>query len=98
MGPMDERPPTLELLEDRHDFPGPYTFKVIGAAGAGLEARVAACVAETLGTEAPPETRVRQTEAGRHESITVEPVCPNAQAVLDLYAALRQLEGVLFLF
>ena len=95
---MDERLPTLELLEDRHEFPGPYTFKVIGGANADLEARVASCAAQVLGANEPPKTRVKKTEAGRHESITLEPVCPNAQAVLDLYEALKKLEGVLFLF
>jgi len=95
---MTDRPQSAELLEARHDFPCPYTFKVIGEAGDGLEGRVAACVASELGMDAPPETSVKTASGGRHESITIEPVCPDANAVLDLYAKLRALRGVLFLF
>lgn len=90
--------PTLELLEARHSFPCPYTFKVIGQTGAELEARVLRCTRNLLGLEGNPVTSVKTASGGRHESITVEPTCPDAQAVLDLYAALRGLKGVLFLF
>ncbi|MEO0663877.1 MAG: DUF493 domain-containing protein, partial [Planctomycetota bacterium] len=69
-----DHPQSAELLEDRHDFPCPYTFKVIGAAGASLEARVVECVQSSLGLDAPPQTRVRTAEGGRHEAVTVEPV------------------------
>ena len=30
--------------------------------------------------------------------MTLEPVCPDASSVIAIYAALRQLEGVMFLF
>lgn len=97
-GPMTDRPESAELLEARHDFPCPYTFKVIGEAGDGLEQRVAECVSRELRLDAPPETSVKTASGGRHESITVEPVCPDADSVLDLYERLRGLRGVLFLF
>ena len=95
---MDERPPTLELLESRHDFPGPYTFKVIGQTDADLAPRVAECVRVALGLADAPRVSIKTAEGGRHESVTVEPICPDAEAVLRLYAALRGLDGVLFLF
>lgn len=95
---MADQLPTLELLESRHDFPCPYTFKVIGAGDLDLEGSVASCVRAELQLEDAPATSVRKTAGGRHQSVTVEPVCPSAQAVLDLYRALRALEGVLFLF
>ena len=95
---MDDRPPTLELLESRHEFPGPYTFKVIGAAATNLSSRVADCVQSALDLEAAPPTSIKTGEGGRHESVTVEPRCPDAESVLRLYAALRELDGVLFLF
>ncbi|MEM9381637.1 MAG: DUF493 domain-containing protein [Planctomycetota bacterium] len=95
---MDRTPPTLELLESRHDFPGPYTFKVIGGANADLPERVARCVQDALELSAPPPTSIKTAEGGRHESVTVEPECPDAASVLRLYAALRELDGVLYLF
>ena len=95
---MADSLPTLELLEARHSFPCPYTFKVIGAGDIDLEASVAACVRAALALDTDPKTSVRTTEAGRHQSVTVEPECPSARSVLDLYAALRALDGVIFLF
>lgn len=95
---MDERPPTAELLEARHDFPGPYTFKVIGPADDAFEGRIVECVQNELGLPTPPSTRVKTTAGGRHQSVTIEPRCEDAQTVLDLYAALRKLPDVLFLF
>ena len=91
--------PTLELLEARHKFPCPYTFKVIGETGAGLKERVEVCTQELLGLDGTVHGGLRRgrRRGQAHESITVEPTCPGAQAVLDLYAALRKLEGVLFL-
>lgn len=95
---MDDRPPTIELLEERHEFPGPYTFKVIGAASDGFRESVAECVRAELGMDAPPETSVKTAAGGRHESVTVEPVCPDAQSVLRVYGALKALPNVVFLF
>ncbi|MEM6673047.1 MAG: DUF493 domain-containing protein [Planctomycetota bacterium] len=95
---MDDRAPTLELLEARHQFPGPYTFKVIGETDSGLSERVAECVRAELDLDQRPDTSVKTAEGGRHESVTIEPTCPDAQAVLRLYAALRELDGIVFLF
>ncbi|MDG1051467.1 MAG: DUF493 domain-containing protein [Planctomycetota bacterium] len=95
---MDHQPPTLELLESRHRFPCPFTFKVIGPTGTHLPARAAACVQASLGLEVPPTFGVKAAAGGRHESVTLEPTCPDATSVIDLYAALRELEGVMFLF
>ncbi len=95
---MDHQPPTVELLESRHCFPCPFTFKVIGATGTDLPARVTSCVQELLRLETSPSSSVKTAAGGRHESVTVEPVCPDAGSVIDLYAALRELEGVMFLF
>ena len=95
---MDHQPPTVELLEARHSFPCPFTSKVIGATGTDLPARASACVQGSLGLDSPPPSSVKTASGGRHESVTLEPVCPDAQSVIDLYAALRKLEGVMFLF
>ena len=95
---MDHQPPTVELLESRHDFPCPFTFKVIGQTGTELPDRVAASVQRVLGLDEPPGTRVRTASGGRHEAVTVEPTCPHAASVINVYAALRALDGVLFLF
>lgn len=95
---MDNRPPTVELLEARHKFPCAYAFKVIGATGTDLEQRVVECIMAELGTQERPPTSIKEASGGRHESITAEPHCPDAASVIRLYAALRAIDGVLFLF
>ena len=98
MEPTPDKLPSKELLEERHTFPGPYTFKVIGEADEGFEGRIKECVQRELRTNAEPRTSVRTTKGGRHQSVTVEPVCPDADSVLRLYAELRKVDGVMFLF
>ncbi len=95
---MDDPLPTLELLEQRHDFPCPYTFKVIGVAGAAFESSVAECVRSELDLDETPSTSLKTTSGGRHQSVTIEPTCSDASDVLRLYRALRRVPGVMFLF
>ncbi|WP_419191075.1 YbeD family protein [Saltatorellus ferox] len=90
--------PSRELLEQRHSFPCRYTFKVIGEADEGLQGRVTDCIQRELRTNMQPPSSIRTTKGGRHQSVTVEPTCPDADAVLRLYAELRKVEGVMFLF
>ncbi len=96
--PSPDKLPSLELLEQRHTFPCRYTFKVIGAADEGFRGRVTACVQRELRTNAEIPSSVRETKGGRHQSVTVEPTCPDAASVLRLYAELRKVQGVMFLF
>lgn len=96
--PEPDKLPSRELLEQRHSFPCRYTFKVIGEADEGFQLRVTECVQRELRTNVVPPSSVRETKGGRHQSVTVEPTCPDADAVLRLYTELRKVEGVLFLF
>ncbi len=98
MEPTPDKLPSKELLEERHSFPCPYTFKVIGEADEGFQARIKECVQRELRTNIEPPSSVRETKGGRHQSVTVEPTCPDADSVLRLYAELRKVDGVMFLF
>ena len=40
--------PSAELLEERHEFPCPFTFKIIGTADDNFTARIVAQVREEL--------------------------------------------------
>lgn len=94
---MTER--MLELLAAQHDFPGPFTFKVIYRASAGMAETVveAVCVATGI---AHPETApsTRQSGGGKFESMTLELRVRSPQEVLDVYAILNGIEGVISAF
>lgn len=87
----------LKLLEDHHQFPGPYTFKVIGRwedefvnavkeAAMGVLEKASDCIFST-----------RPSSKGRYVSISLDTTMRDSAQVLDMYAALRQVEGVVVL-
>jgi putative lipoic acid-binding regulatory protein len=90
--------PSAELLERTHEFPGPYMFKVIGRSEQGFVARTVAAVREELEGDVDPPYRVRETSAGRHIAVTVEPHVQNAWEVLAVYQRLGELRGLEYVF
>jgi putative lipoic acid-binding regulatory protein len=90
--------PSAELLDQTHEFPGPYIFKAIGRPEGGFVARIVAAIREELENEIDPPYRVRETAAGRHVAVTVEPRVNSAWEVLAVYQRLGQVEGVMFVF
>ena len=88
---------SIALLENTHQFPGPYIFKVIGKVENGFVARVVAAIRDELDNEADPPFRVRETVGGRHVSVTVEPHIETAQQVLDVYRRVQRLAGLVML-
>ena len=90
--------PSIELLEATHRFPGPFMFKVVGRSEEQFAARVLAAVRSKLGEENEPAFSIRKTANGIHSCVTVEPEVPSAAAVVEIYAHLRGVEGVMMLF
>ncbi len=90
---MDDLP-AIELLENNHEFPGPYLFKVIGRVDNGFVARVVAAVRDELAQEIDPPFKVRQSTGGKHISITLEPTVQTAHQVLAVYRRIRQTAGL----
>jgi putative lipoic acid-binding regulatory protein len=90
--------PSVELLENTHQFPGYYMFKVIGKADNGFIARTVAAVREELFMEQDPPYFVREPRSGRHVAITLEPLVRDAEQVLALYRRLVELEGLVLLW
>ncbi len=89
--------PSIEVLESRHQFPGPFLFKVIGHAEGNFVARTVVTVRETLNLSEDPPCSLRQSAHGRHVSVSLEPDCENAQQVLDVYQAILRLDGLVML-
>jgi uncharacterized protein len=89
--------PSVEILESRHSFPGPFLFKVIGSAEDNFLARVISAVRNELNMETDPVYSMRSTKTGDHIAITLEPECASAQQVLAIYSRLSGMNGVVML-
>lgn len=83
-----------ELLNSTHQFPCEYLFKVIGQTRDDLETDVLLAIREVIGDDPVCQIVVRQTPGGRHQSISSKPLVPDAEAVLQIYESLRQIDGI----
>jgi hypothetical protein len=90
--------PAIELLEATHEFPGPYTFKVIGHVADGFVGRVVEAVREELDVPDDPPYRLRQTASGSQVSVTVSPHIEAASQVLAIYRRIRQMPGLIMVW
>ncbi len=89
---------SIATLEEHHDFPGPYMFKVIAFQTDDLESRVSEALAKGLGdAHASTNLRSRGSKHNRYMSVTVEPVVQDAAQVLAVYDELKKLEGLIAL-
>jgi uncharacterized protein len=89
----------LALLESQHDFPGPFTFKVIYRNDGPTPETVVAAVRQATGLSKPlGEPSQRASATSRFIALTLDFQVPTAARVLDVYAALRSIEGVISVF
>lgn len=93
---MSELPP-LELLDEMHSFPGRFVFKAIGRANDDFVARVVAVVRTTLEQDFDAPYETRETSAGRHVAVTIEPWVESSEMVIQVFTAIRQLDGLVML-
>jgi putative lipoic acid-binding regulatory protein len=89
--------PSIELLEDTHQFPGPYMFKVIGRVENGFAARVVAAIRDELEHPQDPPHRMRHASGGRHVSVTIVPTVQTAMQVLAVYRRVRKMAGLVMI-
>lgn len=87
----------IEKLEEAHTFPGPYTLKVIGTNDDSFIARVLRVARESLDLAADPEHSSRESNSGKHISVTLELTVESAHGVAKLYEEMHQVEGLTML-
>jgi uncharacterized protein len=92
-----QREASLRALNDCHQFPCPFTFKVIGENSADFVARVMQAAVVVLGPTTYPNIRTRESAKGKHQAVTMVVEVGSAERVLDVYAALQGVSGVRFL-
>jgi len=72
-------------------------FKAIGRSNDDFALRVIAIVRTTLEQDFDAPFELRETSAGRHIAVTIEPWVESSQQVMEIYAAIRSLEGLVML-
>ena len=89
---------TIATLEEHHEFPGAYMFKVIAFHTEDLERRVSRAAAKGMDdATAALNLRSRGSRNRRYTSVTLEPVVQDASQVLAIYEELRKIEGLIAL-
>jgi putative lipoic acid-binding regulatory protein len=88
---------TQELLEDTHSFPCRFIFKAIGKTDDDFADRAVATVRSTLKLDFDPPHELRQTTAGRHIAVTIDAWVETSSQVIEVYAALRAVDGLVMM-
>jgi putative lipoic acid-binding regulatory protein len=83
-------------LEETHDFPCPYQFKVIGDNSEEFVAQVVQVGVNVGGTDTEPEVSTRESSSENYVSVTMELEVENAETILDVYDRVKELDGVQF--
>ena len=89
--------PPKELLEEMHSFPGKFTFKAIGLTDDDFVQRVISVVRTTLQQDFDAPYEIRETTGRRHVAVTVEPWVESSQQVIEVFSAIRTIEGLVML-
>lgn len=83
----------IEKLNAAHEFPKMFTFKLIGKNAPAFEAGARDAV-RAMYPDLDPTISRRESAQGRHVSLTVEMLVPNAEAVVALYRRFNALPGL----
>jgi putative lipoic acid-binding regulatory protein len=94
--PGDHRP-SEELLESAHAFPSVYRIKAIGADVDQFVDRVIAAVLMEVAGPSDIDYSVRSTASGRHAAVTLDINVSSANQVREIYARIREVEGLTML-
>ncbi|MFM8269209.1 MAG: DUF493 domain-containing protein [Pseudomonadota bacterium] len=87
--------PPLDLLKSTHQFPGTYTFKVIGEHQNSFPERVVEAALKAAGENSQPRHTLRETESGKHIAVTLEVRVENAESVIRIYEELVKIKGAI---
>jgi putative lipoic acid-binding regulatory protein len=90
-------PPSNDLLESSHQFPGIYQIKAIGLADDQFETRVLDAIRAELQADSDVDYTVRSTPGGRHVSLTLDLSVQSADHVRAIYRRIHEVPGLMLL-
>jgi len=87
--------PSITRLQEVHDFPGRYLFKVFGTNSPAFVEAVRQALVEEL-EEASPDFALstRESARGKHVCVTLDTLVQTPEQVHELYLAFRNVDGV----
>jgi putative lipoic acid-binding regulatory protein len=95
---LDEREKALALLAATHQFPVAYELSVITMSSSEVFEAIKAAAADGLSEPLPPDAhQMVPSKAGKYTSHRLRVPCATPEAVLELYARLRAVAGVVTL-
>lgn len=94
---MANRDEILERLNDVHDFPGSYVFKIIGTNTPTFVSNAVQACLNVLGPSANPDVSTRESSGKKHVSVTIDAQVEDAETVLRVYDILGELPDVKFI-
>lgn len=89
-----QQPTPKELLDAIHEFPCEFLIKVIGSTKDNFIGRVIEALVSIELKETDINYTSRETAGGRHTSVSITVIAQSSQHVMDIYAAIRQVDGV----
>ena len=87
-----DRERAIELLRSEHDFPGPFRFRVVVRNGG--EPGVVSALAALDGVEVD-HVDTQPSRKGTYVSVRLRTTIDKPETVLDAYAVLRGIDGVM---
>jgi putative lipoic acid-binding regulatory protein len=99
LSPAAERERAIALLEATHQFPVVYELSVISlsAPDVFIAVRVAAGLSEAVPSDDDENHQMLPSRGGKYMSHRLKVACETADHVLELYARLRSVTGVVTL-
>lgn len=93
-----ERRDALARLEEHHCFPCVYMFKVVGYNSVDFAQEVRRAAEAVLGPiTGEGEFRSRPSAGGKYLAVTIDTGVASSAQVLEVYSALKALEGLVML-
>jgi len=92
----EARDKALELLRAHHTFPGTFEFRAV-VLPESKSATVAAAAAAVGGRDRIRDVTERRSSRGRYVSVRLSVDVDSAEAVLEVYAVLKAVRGVMTL-
>lgn len=91
---MRDNQESLRLLEEYHQFPGEYTFKIIGPNSHAWFAMVKQAAESVLGNIGDCLQTSASSSSQRYQSLSLCVHVADAAKVLEVYAALKKVPDV----